>query len=153
MALEEITADKLDELVQLPKIVTNPKAKQKVEEKHERMDYDVVAPQAESKFRIYLRQNLTGSDDFSCGIRWLMPSGETLTLSRYNGPSHVHEDIAYECHIHKATEEAIRHGRKPESHAERSNRYRTLGGALHCLLVDFHVSGLTSETDHPELFS
>ena len=152
MAIEEITSDKLQELKAMPKHVKNPQAKRRPEEKHERVDYKVTAQQGKSKFRIYMRQNGTDTEDFSCGIRWLMPSGETLTLGRYNGPSHVHDDIEYECHIHQATEDAIVQGRKPERHAEQTSQYHTLAGALYCLLIDFKVSGLDSQPDQPELF-
>jgi len=152
MAIEEITSGKLQELRAIPKRVKNPQARRRAEEKHERVDYEVTAEQGKSKFRIYMRRHLTDAEDFSCGIRWLMPSGETLTLARYNGPSHIHDDIEYECHIHLATEEAIAQGQKPERHAEQSDQYRTLDGALHCLLTDFKVSGLNRRADKPELF-
>jgi hypothetical protein len=152
MAIEETTTDKLQNLIQQPKHVTNPKARWRTEEKYERIDYDATAQEGELRFRIYLRQNITDPEDFSCGIRWIMPSGETLTLARYNGLSHIHDDIEYECHIHRATEEAIRQGRRPECHADYTNQYRTVNGALYCLMNDFKVSGLDSQPDHPELF-
>ena len=152
MAIEEITSDKLQELKEMAKHVKNPQAKRRSEEKHERVDYDVSGEEGKWKFRIYMRQNLTDTEDFSCGIRWVMPSGETLTLARYNGPSHVHDDIKYECHIHRATEETIAQGRKPERHAKQTGQYSTLNGALYCLLTDFKVSGLVSKPDQPELF-
>lgn len=151
MAIEEITTDKLQDLSQKPKEVTNPKARRRIEEKYERVDYEVTAQQVELRFWIYMRQNITYHDDFSCGIRWAMPSGETLTLARYNGPNHCHGEIKYQCHIHRATEDAIRQGRKPECYAEPTKRFRTLDGALHCLLKDFKVSGLESQPDQPEL--
>jgi len=81
-----------------------------------------------------------------------MKSGETLTLARYNGSSHRHGEIEYACHIHRATEEAIREGRKPESHAEQTTRYHRLSGALDCLVNDFHIEGLETQPDQPELF-
>jgi hypothetical protein len=152
MAIEEIASGKLEELKATPKFVKNPQAKQRTEEKHERVDYEVTAEHGKLKFRIYKRQNLTDKEDFSCGIRWLMPSGETLTLARYNGSSHSHGDIEYENHIHVATEEAIAQGQKPERCAKETKRYRTLGGALNCLLIDFKVSGLDSQPDQAELF-
>ncbi|TSA09777.1 MAG: hypothetical protein D4R73_06265 [Deltaproteobacteria bacterium] len=152
MAIEEITTDKLQNLIQQPKHVTNPKARRRTEEKYERIDYEVTAQEGELKFRIYLRQNTTDPEDFSCGIRWVMPSGETLTLARYNGSNHIHHEIEFQCHIHRATEEAIRQGRKPEHHAEATKLFHTLDGALHCLLNDLKVSGLESHPDQAELF-
>jgi len=144
MAVEEITSSKLEELQQMPKRVTNPQARLRLEEKHKRTDYEVISQEGEYRFRIYIRHNTTDPDDFSCGIRWIMPSGETLTLARYNGLSHIHDDIEYECHIHHATEEAIRQGRKPECHADHTNQYHTVDGALYCLMKDFKISGLAS---------
>jgi hypothetical protein len=130
MAIEEITSSRLEELKQMPKRVTNPTARTKREEKHERTDYQVTAHEGQSKFCIYLRQSVTDLEDFSCGIRWVMPSGENLTLARYNGSSHIHGEIRYECHVHQSTEEAIRQGRKPESPAKQADCYHTLQGAL-----------------------
>lgn len=152
MAIGEISAERLRELRETPKRVTNPQARTKREERHERTDYEVTADAGQNKFRIYLRQNAADAEDFSCGIRWQAPSGETLTLARYNGPSHIHGTIEYECHIHEATERAIQEGGKPERHAAHTDRYKTLHGALHCLLEDFNVSGLDSSPDQPELF-
>jgi len=153
MAIEEITDGKLEELSAMSKIVTNPQARQRTEEKYRRTDYEVTAQQGKIKFRIYMRQNVTDPEDFSCGIRWLMPSGETLTLARYNGSNHAHDEITYQCHIHNATEKAIREGRKqPEYYAEPTERFYTLDGALHCLLNDFKVSELESKPDQSRLF-
>ena len=151
MAIEEITSSKLEELKQMPKRVTNPQARRKFEEKHERTDYEVLALVEQYKFRIYMRQNVTDTEDFSCGIRWLMPSGETLTLARYNGSSHIHDDIEYECHVHRATEEAILQGRKPECHAVHTNQHCTVSGALYRLMKDFNITGLDCRPDQPGL--
>ncbi len=43
-------------------------------------------------------------------------------------------------------------GKKIDSHAEETPRYRTLEGALACLIEDCNVRGLTAESDQPELF-
>lgn len=152
MAIEEITADMLANLLVVPKRVVNPQARRRVEERYEKLDYEVITSEGDLRFRVYVRQSLNFPDAFSCGIRWLLPSGETLTLARYNGPNHMHGEIAYECHIHRATEEAIRLGRKPECHAEVTKRYHTVNGALHCLVVDFRIEGLDTAPDQPELF-
>jgi hypothetical protein len=95
---------------------------------------------------------LEDTEDFSCGLRWLMPSGETLTLRRYNGANHAHGEARYQCHIHMATEEAIRRGLKPERQIVLADRYHTLDGALYSLIEDCNVSGLRSQPDHPDMF-
>lgn len=153
MSLEEITEDRIRELVSMPKKLVGTKPKSRREDRFERTDYEATGEDGRSVFRIYLRRNLEIPEDFSCGIRWMMPSGETLTLARYNGSSHVHGEIRYECHIHRATEDAIRRGWKPEKEARRTERYRTLEGSHACLLEDFHISGLSSPHDPPDMFS
>lgn len=81
-------------------------------------------------FTIYQRQNIAEANDFSCGIAYHPFNGLSLTLARYNGSSHEHGDIAYRPHIHRATEEAIAMGKKPESEAKETNRFNTMEGAL-----------------------
>ena len=104
------------------------------------------------RFSIYQRQNLVDECDFSCGIVHLPPGGGPLVLARYNGPGHAHGDIVYRAHIHRASERAIAAGRKPESEAEETDRFKTVEGALACLIEDFNVSGLTVRPDEPRLF-
>lgn len=152
MAIEETTAAKLRDLKEMPKKVTNPQARWRKEEQHERRDYEAKSEDGSEMFRIYQRQSTVDEASYSCGILWILASGETLTLARYNGPSHIHGEIEYECHIHQATEEAIRAGRKPESHADRTERYQTVDGALDCLMQDYHLTGLKTGPDHPDMF-
>lgn len=102
---------------------------------------------------IYQRQNLARTEDFSCGIRFHPTGGPPLTLARYNGGSHIHHDIAYAPHIHRASQQAMEAGRRPESEAEPTKRFSTLEGALACLLEDYHVSGLSAKSDQPRLRS
>lgn len=102
---------------------------------------------------IYQRQNLARTEDFSCGIRFHPAGGPPLTLARYNGGSHIHHDIAYAPHIHRATQRAMEAGERPESEAEPTTRFRTLEGALACLLEDFHVTGLSAKPAPPRLLS
>ncbi len=148
----------LDELRAMPKRVTNPKArwsdKPKVKPTHRQRGFHARGRQdTETRFSVYQRQNLVDEYDFSCGIIYLPPGGPSLTLARYNGPSHVHRDIIYRPHIHRAAEIAIAANRKPESEAEETGRFETLEGALACLIDDFHLSGLAAQPDHPGLFS
>ena len=107
----------------------------------------------EYAFTIYQRQSIAEANDFSCGITYHPFNGLSLTLARYNGSSHEHGDIAYRPHIHRATEEAIAAGRKPESEAKETNRFNTMKGALACLIVDFNLEGLHAQFYQLELFS
>lgn len=146
----------------MAKRVTNPRTRRTAKGKHEQVNYlaingDAPAPdEASARFTIYLRQSLKDSEDFSCGIAWNAPDGTVLTLARYNGSSHRHDPAVYQCHIHRATERAIRENKKAEHYVEISNSYSTLDGALSCLVKDFNVSGFSTKPDkpvEPDLFS
>ena len=75
-----------------------------------------------------------------------------MILSRYNGANHPHGEIRYRYHIHLTTAEAIAAGRRIDSHAEETNRYTTLEGALACLIEDCGVCGLNAQPDTLDLF-
>ena len=89
--------------------------------------------------------------DFSCGLV-CVSRGDRLILARYNGPGHEHGDITFRPHIHRATEQAIADGLRPDSHAQETHRFDSLQGALACLTVDCAVSGLHAPSDQPSLF-
>ena len=160
MSFESITDQRIEELLCMPKKVTNPGSRAKSKEGHEQFNYILRSVDDESlTFTLYKRQNLRpGMDDaFSCGLSWNAPNGETLTLVRYNGPNHVHanpiegQTIRYSSHIHRASERYIRALRKPESFAEETDRYNTLRGALHCLVTDCSIAGLVTTAEEPNL--
>lgn len=43
-------------------------------------------------------------------------------------------------------------GKKIDSLAEGTSRYRTCEGALACLIADYNIQGLPAKIDEPELF-
>ena len=160
MAFESITDNKLAELLKLPKRISNLGIRPKMKDGHEQFNY-ILSCIGNDKYRfeLYTRQNKReGMEDaFSCGLNWVAPNGETLTLCRYNGPNHDHpnhlenERLGYKCHIHKTTEKYIKANRKPEGFAEKTERYYTLNGALHCLVTDCNISGIPTNQDLPKL--
>ena len=145
------TDAELDSLRTLPKPVSNPRAQWKEKPGHRQRNF--MAGGGDYLFEIYMRQNTNDLRDFSCGLSVFKPDGAKLTLCRYNGSSHKHGETRFRCHIHMATSEAIRLGWKPESHAEETDRYRTLDGALFCLVNDCGVSGIDKLVpDEPDMF-
>ncbi|MCC7307593.1 MAG: hypothetical protein IT173_08505 [Acidobacteria bacterium] len=161
MAFESITDRKIAELLQMRKRVTYPGTRAKNKDGHEQFNYKVISSDdADLEFSLYTRQNLRAGmeDDFSCGVSWLAPNGEVLTLARYNGSSHPHRNqiegnvLSCESHIHTATERYIRANKKAEGFAVPTDRYRTLKGALHCLASDCSIVGLSTQADAPSLF-
>ena len=123
---------------------------------HYQYNYNVEGADGYS-FQLYMRQNKELEDDFSCGLCWLMPSGDVLTLCRYNGSSHndpnviEKEYLGYNCHVHVATEKYIVANKKPDGYAKVNKGYSTLNGALHCLLKDCNIEGLNSQPDLPNI--
>lgn len=157
MSFESLTDDKIADILNCPKRLTNSQARSKVKDGHEQVNYKAIATDGSGhKFELYKRQNLRDGmeDDFSCGISWIAPNGETLTLKRYNGSSHSHMNrlekvrLGYTCHIHIATEKYIKSNRKAEGFAEATNRYNSIEGALHCLVIDCKISGITTTPDN-----
>lgn len=154
MAFESLTDDKIMDLLNCPKHLVNPQARMKIKDGHEQVNYKAVSTDgSDIQFEIYKRQNLNIIDDFSCGISWITSNGEVITLKRYNGPSHNHcnqlekEKIGYNSHIHHASEKYIKANKKPEGYAERTSKYQTLEGALHCLVKDCNINGISTSPD------
>lgn len=157
MAFESLTDDKIADLLNCKKRLKNPQAREKEKNGHAQVNYKAIAlDDSGHEFEVYKRQNLrTGMEnDFSCGISWVAPNGETLTLKRYNGSSHNHpnhlekDKLGFTCHIHIATEKYIKANRKAEGFAKATERYDTVDGALHCLATDCKISGLSTTPDN-----
>ena len=154
MAIGPYTEKELKELRDMRKRITNPGARwlEKPTDKpvHRQRSFKAKSEQDESLlFEIFQRQNIQDEQNFSCGVAFLPIGGSRLTLARYNGPSHQHGDIIYRPHIHQATASAIAAGKRPEREAEETDRYKTLLGALACLIKDFNLTGIKALHDHP----
>ena len=166
MTIKLYTDKELKKLRDMRKRVTNPGAhwlkKPTRKPVHRQRSFKVSSKQNENlvagevepvhRFEIYQRQNILDNRDFSCGIAYLPHGVSRLTLARYNGPSHQHEDIDYRTHIHHATAKAIEARKRPEREAKETDRYETIEGALACLLEDFNLTGVDAQFDHPRLF-
>ena len=151
MNFDDLSDDDLDTLRDMSKRVTNPAARWADKPGHHQRNFKVASDKYQ--FELYQRQNQNDETDFSCGLRVIKPDGSTLTLCRYNGSSHAHGDIEYRCHIHKATENELCSGRKPERYAAETDRYDSLRGATHCIMLDCNIIGFKDfEADHPKLF-
>ena len=111
------------------------------------------------EFQIYMRQSQLLVDNFSCGIKWQSPEGELVTLARYNGSSHTHENkadgrkIINACHIHQITVEAVLQGWDHENYAIATDLYSDLDGAKLALSADFSIIGLTPDSEQLEIWN
>jgi len=159
MAFESLTDERIGQLQMMPKRVINPTARNVADANHDKRDYVVESVDGTERFKLFVRQNKTVVDDFSCGLQWLPAGSECLILARYNGSSHEHPNhiegnrVDYACHIHKTTERYLQANLKPEGFAEKSTAYQTCKGALHQLVHDFNIDGLDTQPDHPEFLS
>jgi len=113
MSFESLTDEKIQTLLTMPKRVTNSKAREVTDANHLKRDYNVKSEDGAEDFVLFLRQDKTATDDFTCGLRWLTPGSEELILVRYNGPSHSHPNrlegntLEFIPHIHRATEKYL----------------------------------------------
>lgn len=156
--ISALTDQRIEQLLTCEKTITNPGARWKDFPGCKQKNYDVTSDDG-AQFEIYLRQNKKIAHSFSCGILLRLPSGESITLARYNGSCHPHsnpleggEKVDFTPHIHRATERYIRAGRKPEHYAVATDAYSDLEGAFDNLLIDCSVSGLgRPSTRHPDV--
>ncbi|WP_395599044.1 hypothetical protein AB4P95_11590 [Pseudomonas sp. A1437] len=144
-----LSDDLIQQLLVEPKVVITPNARSKIQKKSERFNYQVDAVDGARSFEMYTRQNLMDGNAYSCGLIYHPPSGEKVTLIRYNGSNHVHANpleggglIVHKCHIHRATQRYMELGDKAEKFAETTDRYYDLSGAIRCMLNDCNISGL-----------
>ena len=147
-----LSNDEFDRHRSASKRVSNPGARWLEKPgRHKQRNFNAVTADG-AVYRIYQRQNLDDDQDFSCGLALVQRGGKSLSLVRYNGASHVHGEIRYACHIHRATAEALAAGTKVDRSAEGTKRYWTVEGALACLIEDCGVEGLSSNHDERGLF-
>jgi hypothetical protein len=158
MAAILLTDPEIDALLGMPKRVENPGAKLRTVNKHTQRDFRVVSTDGKHEFALFVRQSTVLPDSFSAGLRWLSKSGEDVMLARFNGPSHPHTNaiegqrFSFECHIHLATERYLAVGKKDEGFASPTQDYKTLNGALYCLIKRCNISGLSTQPEESDLF-
>lgn len=80
MNFDAITDDALDQLRKVQKKVTNPVVKWKEKPGHRQKNHKVESE--DDIFNLYLRQNTSDPQDFSCGLSIIKPDGTPLTLAR-----------------------------------------------------------------------
>jgi hypothetical protein len=152
MGADELTDARIHELLSMKKhLKSSPSPKPKMKGMHEERDIIVESEDEKERFVVYARQNTKLPDDFSCGLRWEAPSGESVHLMRVNGSSHVHPNrieqttIVGKCHIHVATARYILAGYHAEAYAEEASEYSDPDGALRVLADRCNISGFRFE--------
>lgn len=116
-----------------------------------------VGGEANSQFRIILRQGHINALDFSVILAVRTPSSNQLfRLRRYNGNSHPHSnkienETFHGFHIHFATERYQREGFAEDAYAKTTDRYSDYRGALRCLIRDANLLVPSDPNDQQSL--
>lgn len=143
-----LTDEHIQYLLTVPKRTKTPNARWRVQKKSRQRNYELESEDGTLKFSLYLRQNMRIAESFSCGLLYFHAGGEKVTLARYNGSDHPHDNPLdgtrsdNHCHIHRATERYMAIGRKSEHYAESTERYSDLNGALRAIVEDCRISGI-----------
>lgn len=151
-----LTDQEINRLINIPKRITNPRARPKEDRKTQSLKYNIVS--GEHKFEMYIRQNLRLSSSFSCGLIYYPTNGDKITLMRCNGYDHRHtnpieggEVLDRVCHIHIATQRYIEAGRKADQYAEITDAYTDIHGAVRTLLSKCNIEGLPTAAQKNQL--
>ena len=145
MSPEDLTDGEIRLLLESPKRVTHRPKRPKAKPGHDEWEWGLETTDGTYRFALYARQLHDDPDDFSCGLRLLLPSGDEVTLARCNGPAHLHRNpiertrIEFQPHRHLATERYIRAGRAADQYAEACEDYDTLATALQALARECRV--------------
>lgn len=142
-----------------PKRVLSGRAREVAKRGHFERNYDAVSVSDDThRYRIFVRQSRFELSAFSAGLLRIFHSGESLILTRYNGPYHSHRNrlegtrLGAMCHRHVAKASYMLQGMDPDGFAEPDQRFDTAESALRCLLGDCNVDGLDLPPHQSELF-
>jgi hypothetical protein len=148
-----VTDDIIQVLLTCPKLIQSKRPRSTPKARHTEFNLDVKSTDGLYTFTLIIRQSTMVADSYSCGLVWHATPSHKLTLTRYNGSDHEHnnplEGFAFDgaCHIHRATERYITTGRKAEHYAEQTTRYNDVKEALACLLDDCNINWPTQSSD------
>jgi hypothetical protein len=146
------TQKEIDDLIVCPKLVSDPPKKEmRPDRGHLRNDLRLKSVDGESEFRAFLRQNEDFRENFSIGLVYVPRDGTSeIILLRCNGPhgeyngvfdpSHPH----YDFHVHRASEEAIESGQRPEKKAVSSKDFASFEEALHYFVRAANIADASS---------
>jgi len=134
------TQGQLDELVSCRKEIIEPPKKNLVTLRGSRRNDFKAQCEQGRRFSIFMRINEAFEEDFSIGLMYEPLGDDAVTLLRCNGPhgdvlvsvANPHPHFGY--HIHRALEENIAAGRRPEAGAAITTEYSSYQQALRYFL-------------------
>jgi hypothetical protein len=145
--MKEYTQAELDELITCPKEITEPPRRElRLEGSQRRNDMRLRSQGGDREYRVFMRMHDDFTENFSIGLVYLPKDGNgELVLLRCNGPhgeynanfdpQHPHAEF----HVHRASEDAIRAGFRPEKRADRTEHYASYSEALSYFLQEVNI--------------
>ena len=126
-------------------IVEPPKKEMKSERGSKRNSMKLQSKKGDAVFRVFMRQSTAFDEDFSIGLEYLpIDERENLMLIRCNGNHSTekegHPPHHYVFHIHKAKEDNILKGKRPEAGGEQTKEYASYEQALSYFLRLINVN-------------
>jgi hypothetical protein len=128
--VSEYTQARLDELIGMPKVITETPRRAWVEERgHFRNDMTLTSEDGSEAFTVFMRKNRDFPENFSIGLcYWPKESGRQIHLLRCNGP---HGDFNrtgvpsshFAYHIHRADAELLNAGQDPLARGHATTEY------------------------------
>jgi len=145
--MHKYTQNEIDNLIKCPKVITNPpKRVMTLDNGHYRNNMELKSEDGQHIFHVFIRENAKFAENFSIGLDYLPPEGESICLFRCNGPHGEHSnDLTtthhYACHVHVAKDYNINAGRKSELYAETTASYISFEEALLHFLNYCNIKG------------
>jgi len=143
----------IDELLALPKRITEPPSKKwREEDSQRRKDFRLESFDGTYKFRAFARQSIVYAENFSIGLEYEPASGDdSMILIRCNGPHGDYngqlqpEHPHFHPHVHKASSRALLRGERAEKYATRTTDFLTAEQAVAFFLNVVNVSSSERE--------
>ena len=146
--MKEHTQTELDELITCPKEFAEPPRRElRLEGNQRRNDMRLRSRDGDREFRVFVRMHDEFNENFSIGLVHLPKDGSgELVLLRCNGPhgeynasfdpQHPHAEF----HVHRASENALRAGFRPEKWADRTENFASYKEALSYFLREVNIT-------------
>jgi hypothetical protein len=138
------TDEDLTQLIACQKRITQPPRREmRTDGQMLRNDMELESIEGKHRFRVFMRQNRTFSENFSLGIDYLPKDDPgSFCLLRCNGrhggnkvhPHHTN------CHIHRGKADDINAGIRVERHIEAIGEYAAFLDALNFFLLQINVT-------------
>jgi hypothetical protein len=138
----------IDDLIACAKVVSDaPKREDKLDRGHFRNDLRLKSADGKLEFRAFMRRSEDLPENFSIGLVFLPKDGTgEVPLLRCNGPHGAYNDSFdpahshWDFHVHRASEEMIEMGSRPEKAAAVNKDFASYEEALQYFLRTVNIT-------------